>query len=182
MISLLDLYLLFVKIGAILLGGGYVILPILLTELVGKRNLVTHDEVVDYFALSQSLPGIIAANISMFIGYKLKGKLGAVVAMFGIITVPFLCIVLLATFLDVLAGNRIVNGAFWGVGISVIVLILLTIREMWQKSDRDNFFYIIFVCATAALLLLDFSPIRTIVVFTAVGVLYKKFLEKKEVK
>ena len=88
MISLKELYFLFVKIGAILLGGGYVILPIILAEFTQKRNLLKHSDVIDYFALAQSLPGIIAANISMFIGYKLKGKLGAVVAMFGIITVP----------------------------------------------------------------------------------------------
>ena len=67
-ISLLKLYLIFLKIGAILLGGGYVILPILMNEFVEKRNLVSKDELVDYFALSQSLPGIIAANISMFVG------------------------------------------------------------------------------------------------------------------
>lgn len=181
MISLKELYFLFVKIGAILLGGGYVILPIILAEFTQKRNLLKHSDVIDYFALAQSLPGIIAANISMFIGYKLKGKLGAVVAMFGIITVPFLCIVLLATVLNAFIGNRIVNGAFWGIGISVIALILLTVREMWQKTERDNYFYVIFVTATAALLLMNFSPIKTIIVFTVVGILYKKFLEKKEV-
>ena len=74
--SLFKLFLIFVKIGAILLGGGYVILPIMTSEFVDKRNLVSHDDLINYFALAQSLPGIIAANISMFIGYKLKGKWG----------------------------------------------------------------------------------------------------------
>ena len=71
-ISIFKLFLLFTKVGAILLGGGYVILPILMNEFVEKRNLIKHDDLIDYFALSQSLPGIIAANISMFIGYKLR--------------------------------------------------------------------------------------------------------------
>ena len=97
-VSLFKLFLIFVKVGAILLGGGYVILPILMNEFVEKRNLVEQDELVDFFALSQSLPGIIAANISMFVGYKLRGKLGALVAMFGVIFVPFLTIVVLASF------------------------------------------------------------------------------------
>lgn len=70
--SLFKLFLIFVKIGAILLGGGYVILPIMTSEFVDKRNLVSHDDLINYFALAQSLPGIIAANISMFIGYKLR--------------------------------------------------------------------------------------------------------------
>ena len=142
--SFYNLFLIFVKIGAILLGGGYVILPILISEFVEKRNLISHEELVDYFALSQSLPGIIAANISMFIGYKLKGKLGALVAMFGIIFVPFLCIVMLATVLSSLTSNSYIQGILWGVGISVMALIMLTVREMWQKSKRDSFFYIIF--------------------------------------
>ena len=181
MISLLDLYMIFVKIGAILLGGGYVILPIVLTEFAQKRNLITHEEIVDYFALSQSLPGIIAANISMFIGYKLKGKFGALIAMLGVITVPFLIIVTLASVLNTLVGNSIVNGIFWGVGVSVVALIMLTVLEMWQKSNRDTYFYVIFIATLLALTLLEYSPIRAIIVFTVVGVLYKRFLEKKEV-
>ena len=182
MISLWKLYLIFVKIGAILLGGGYVILPIMISEVSEKRNLVTQDELVDYFAISQSLPGIIAANISMFVGYKLKGKIGAVLAMFGVITVPFLLIVLLASILSVLVGNPIINGIFWGVGISVVALIMLTVREMWQKSERNKYFYVIFTSTLLSLVLLDFSPVRAIIIFTVVGVLYKKFLEKKEAK
>ena len=87
--SLFSLFLVFVKIGAILLGGGYVILPIMTSEFVDKRKLVSHDDIIDYFALAQSLPGIIAANMSMFIGYKLRGKLGTIVAMIGVTFIPF---------------------------------------------------------------------------------------------
>ena len=177
-ISLFNLFLVFVKIGAILLGGGYVILPIVTSEFVDKRNLISHDDFIDYFALSQSLPGIIAANISMFVGYKLRGKLGAIVAMLGVIMVPFACIVLLASVLGILAENRIVNGALWGVGISVIALIMLTVREMWQKSVRDKFFYTIFILALLTLLVFKLSPIKTILLFTVVGVLFKRFMYK----
>lgn len=181
-LSLWNLYLIFVKIGAILLGGGYVILPIVTNEFVEKRNLISHEDLIDYFALSQSLPGIIAANISMFIGYKLRGKFGAIIAMFGVITVPFLCIVLLASILGSLTENTYVNGALWGVGISVIALIMLTVREMWQKSVRDNFFYTIFAFSLAALLILKLSPIKTIILFSIIGLLYKRLTLKKEVK
>ena len=78
--SLLKLYLLFFKIGLILIGGGYVVLPILKQELVKTRNLLSEDELVDYYAISQSLPGLIAINVSLFIGYKLKNKLGAFIS------------------------------------------------------------------------------------------------------
>lgn len=176
--SLIELFLIFTKIGALLLGGGYVILPLLTSEFVEKRSLISHDDLIDYFAISQSLPGLIAANISMFIGYKLKGKWGAVVAMFGITSVPFLCIVLLASILSTLTENSYVQGALWGVGVAVIALIMLTVREMWQKSTRDFFFYVIFAFALLGLIFIKLSPIQTILIFTVFGVFYKRFFEK----
>ena len=181
-ISLLNLYLIFVKIGAILLGGGYVILPIVTNEFSENRNLVTSEEILDYFAISQSLPGIIAANISMFIGYKLCGKLVAITAMFGVITSPFLCIIFLASLLGKLTGNPVIEAIFWGVGVAVIALIMLTVREMWQKTKKDLFFYLIFFTALVTLLIFDFSPIKTILIFTPIGVLYKYFTAPKEAK
>ena len=137
-ISLLKLYVIFLKIGAILLGGGYVILPILTSELCEKRSLIEESVLVDYFALSQSLPGIVAANISMFVGYKLCGKFGAVSAMLGVITVPFCMIVMLASILGRFTNNICLNGIFWGIGVAVVALIILTIREIWQKSDKTT--------------------------------------------
>ena len=175
--SLFKLFLIFCKIGAILLGGGYVILPIMTSEFVDKRNLVSHDDIVDYFALAQSLPGIIAANMSMFIGYKLRGKWGAITAMLGVTFVPFWCIVLLASVLGALTQNSYVQGALWGVGVSVIALIMLTVREMWQKSNKNIYFYTIFVLTLATLLVFKLSPIQTILLFTIIGVLYKRFAE-----
>lgn len=179
MISLFKLFLIYVKIGAILLGGGYVILPIMISEFCEKRNLVQKDEMIDYFALSQSLPGIIAANMSMFIGYKLRGKSGAFLAMIGVIFVPFFCIVFLATVLSAFIDNFIIKAVLWGVGISVIALIMLTIREMWQNSKIDWFFLLIFVIALFSLLYIKLSPIQTIVVFSSLGVLIKYIRRKK---
>ena len=179
-LSLFKLFLIFTKIGAILLGGGYVILPIMASEFVDKRELVSHDEVIDYFALAQSLPGIIAANMSMFIGYKLRGKWGAITAMLGVTFIPFWCIVLLASVIGSLTENSYVQGALWGVGTSVIALIVLTVREMWQKSNRDAFFYVIFVLTLLTLLIFKLSPIQTILLFSIIGVIYKKITEGKK--
>ena len=178
--SLFKLFLIFTKIGAILLGGGYVILPIMTSEFVDKRELVSHDDIVDYFALAQSLPGIIAANMSMFIGYKLRGKWGAITAMIGVTFVPFWCIVLLASVIGSLTENNYVQGALWGVGAAVVALIILTVREMWQKSSRDLFFYTIFVLTLLTLLIFKLSPIQTILIFTLLGVGYKRIAEGRK--
>lgn len=177
-ISLFKLFLIFVKIGAVLLGGGYVILPIMQSEFAQKRELVSKDELVNYFALAQSLPGIVAANISMFVGYKLKGKSGALAAMFGIIFVPFWTIVLLASLIGAYTDNPCVYGILQGVGIAVIALILLTVREMWQNSKRDWFFYLIFFASLVLLMLLKLTPIQTILVMAGTGVIIKTILRR----
>jgi len=180
--SLLRLFLIFVKIGAILLGGGYVILPVVQNEFVDKRHLISREELVSYFAISQSLPGIVAANISMFIGYKLNGKTGAVLAMLGIIFVPFWSIILLASVLNIFLDNTLVQGVMWGVGVAVVALILLTTREMWQNSKRDWFFHVIFLLALVALLVFKFSPIQTILTFLILGLLIKIVKKRRENK
>ena len=171
--SLLRLFLIFAKIGAILLGGGYVILPIVQSEFTEKRKLITEDVLVEYFALAQSLPGIVAANISMFIGYRLRGKTGALTAMFGIIFVPFICIVILASILKIFINNTIVQGIMWGIGIAVVTLVLLSAGEIWQKSNRNLFFHIIFLLSFISLLIFKLSPILVIIIFSTVGIIIK---------
>ncbi len=166
------------KIGAILLGGGYVILPILQSEFTEKKKILDKDELINYFALSQSLPGIVAANISMFIGYKLRGKIGALCAVLGIIFVPFWTIVLLASILSAFMESHIMQGALWGIGIAVIALILLTVRELWQNSHKDIFFYLIFGSSLVILVLFKLSPINVILIFSCIGILYKT-IERK---
>ena len=177
-ISLLNLFLIFVKIGAILLGGGYVILPILQSEFCEKRKLVKKDDLVNYFALSQSLPGIIAANMTMFIGYRLRGKSGALAAMFGVIFVPFWTIILLASVLGHFVNNLYVQKALWGVGIAVIALILLTAREVWQNSKLTLFFYTIFFLSLVSLLIFKLSPITVIIIYSLLGLAVKIVLRR----
>lgn len=168
--SLLRLYLIFVNIGAILLGGGYVILPILQHEFIDKRHIISEDDLLNFYALSQSLPGIVAANISMFIGYKFKGKLGAIVALLGIITFPIITIILLASILENLVSNKYIQAVLWGIGVAVIALIILTVREMFQKTEKNVFFYLILVLTLLSLLIFELSPIKAIIIFSIIGV------------
>lgn len=169
------------KIGAILLGGGYVILPILQHEFIDKRHIISEDDLLNFYALSQSLPGIVAANISMFIGYKFKGKLGAIIALLGIITFPVITIILLASILENLVSNKYIQAILWGIGVAVIALIMLTVREMFQKTEKNAFFYIILVLALISLLFFKLSPINTIIIFSIIGVGIK-FLQRRFIR
>ena len=156
-----------------LLGGGYVILPLLQSELVEKKEWITDDDLVEYYALSQSVPGIIAANISVFTGYKLNGFIGALAAVLGVITPAFLAIILLASLLQTLVSLSIVQSIFWGVGIGVIMLLYLATKEMWNKSITDKFTCIIFITAFILSACFKISPALIIIGTIIIGIFYR---------
>ena len=178
--SFWNIYKTFFKIGTLLLGGGYVILPLLQSEIADKKEWVMEEELVEYFALSQSLPGIIAANISIFVGYKLLGIRGAVAALSGVITPAFLAIILIANVLEEMVVKPSVQNVFSGVAVGVVVLVILTVREVWSKSLIDNFTKIIFVLALV-FTCLNVSPVWVILGSAILGVLYRiKYPEELE--
>jgi len=174
--SLFEMFISFLKIGALLLGGGYVIVPLLNNELSDKKGWVTKEEVIDFYALGQCVPGIIAANTTLFIGYKLRGKSGALAAFFGLILPPFVTIILLAAFLGKISENIIINDVFWGVNVAIIILLLLTVKEVWAKSITDKFTFFVFVLILF-LMLSGLSPSIAIVLTAALGIIYKKILK-----
>lgn len=147
--TLYQIFKTFFKVGTLLLGGGYVILPLLQTELVDRKHWIEDEELCEYFTLSQSVPGIIAANVSIFVGYKLRGFLGAVASITGVILPAFIAIVVLARIMEEINSYTFIQNIFWGVGIGVLMLIFLAVKEVWKKSVVDNFscwiFFITFI-------------------------------------
>ena len=178
--SIWNIFKTFFKIGTLLLGGGYVILPLLQSEIAEKKGWVTADDIIEYYALSQSLPGIIAANISIFVGHKLMGIRGAVAALTGVIMPAFLAIVLIANILAELVGKHSVQSIFAGVAVGVVVLILLNIKEMWTRSVVDKFTAFIFIIVLI-LAYFKISPALIITGSIMLGVLYR-ILNPKEVE
>lgn len=170
--SLWNIFKTFFKVGTLLLGGGYVILPLLQSEIADKKGWATTDELVEFYAISQSLPGIIAANVSIFVGYKLLKIPGAIAALAGVISPAFLAIVLIANILTELVGLNSINNVFAGVAVGVVVLVILTIKEMWQKSIVDNFSKILFLAALI-LACIKVSPVAIILGSVFVGILYR---------
>ncbi|MBR1942202.1 chromate transporter [bacterium] len=178
-ISLKDIYIEFFLLGLQLLGGGYVIVPLMQKSLVDKKNWITQEELTDFYALSQSIPGIVAANISTFAGYKLRGKSGAATALIGVITSPVISILLIAAIIDVLLKFSYIQSIFWGVGIAVIILIFLSIKEMWKSSVHDFATWIIFLASCSFSLFLKISPILIIVGSVIFGLTVKIIEERR---
>lgn len=142
---LLDLYLTFVKIGMVNFGGGYAMLPLLERELVDDRHWTSREELLDYFAIGQCTPGVIALNASTFIGYKKKGIIGGITASIGFLTCPIVIILLIAAFLTNFADLPLVKHAFAGIRVCVCVLILQAVLRLWKNSIVDKVTLILYI-------------------------------------
>lgn len=132
--ELWELYTAFFRIGGLTFGGGLAMLPMLRHELEVKKGWVTEEEMLDYYAVGQCTPGVIAVNVATFVGFKRKGIPGAIVSTLGVISPSLLIISCLAAFLDVLMNNQIVAHAIGGVKIVVCALMVNTVLTLAKKS------------------------------------------------
>ena len=122
--ELFDLFWTFAKIGSITFGGGYAMLPIIQREIVEKKKWATEEEVMDYYAVGQCTPGVIAVNTATFIGYKLRGIFGGIFATLGVVFPSLVIIMVIAAFLKNFAEFEIVKHAFGGIRVAVVALII----------------------------------------------------------
>ena len=177
-INSINIFKAFLKIGLILLGGGYVVVPVMEDILIQKRNWITHDELIDFYCFAQCLPGIIAINTSILVGNKLLGLKGALVAVLGLAFSPVISIIIIAKLLNYVINIPFIESIFWGVNISVIILIYLALREMWQKSMSDIFCYIWFL-VILILSFLKINPAILIIFSIIMGFIIQKIKDKK---
>ena len=168
-IKLFDIFYVFLKIGIVLVGGGYVILPLLNSEIVEKKKWMSYDEILDKFCISQCLPGIIVANTALIVGYKLRGIAGAIAAIVGVTISAFVIIISLANILSVIFHNKVVNNIFDYVNLSVIVLILVTLKDMFPKCIVDKTTSFLFLVCLYLILGLKISPFVIIFISIILG-------------
>ena len=164
----------FFKIGAFTIGGGYAMVPLIENEIVTKRKWITQDDFINLLAISQSAPGILAVNISIFIGYKLKGIPGSIITALGTILPSFIIILAIALFFHNFQDYVIVERILKGSSPGVVALIAAPTFSM-AKSARISR-YNIWIPVVSALLiwLLGFSPIWIIIIAGVGGFLWGK--------
>ena len=158
--TLLDLYWTFAKIGAVTFGGGYAMLPILERELADKRGWTTLDELRDYFSIGQCTPGVIALNVSTFIGEKRAGVPGALAATTGFLAAPIAIILVIAAFLTNFADLAVVQHAFAGIRVCVCVLIVQAVLRLWKKSVVDKFTLALYIVVFALNAFSSLLPVK----------------------
>ena len=161
------------RVGIMTFGGGYAMLPILQREVVDKRKWVTAEEVLDYYAIGQCLPGIIMVNTMIFIGKKRAGNLGGIVAALGTVLPSLTIIMLIAAVLTNFADIPAVKSAFAGIRVCVCVLVLDAVIKLWKKSIIDIKCFIIFLAVTAGSLLTSLTPVLFVAVSAAAGIVIK---------
>lgn len=169
--ELLNIFLIFFRMGAFTFGGGYAMLPIIQEEIVHKRNWVTDNEVIDYYAIGQCTPGIIAINTATFIGYKRKGIIGSIIATLGLVTPSLIIISVISKFFKQFQEYEIVQHAFNGIQVVVVALITITVINMYKQSVKDNYGIILFLLAFIIIGFLKLSPIIIVLSSAMVGIL-----------
>lgn len=161
----LELFWIFFRIGAVTFGGGLAMLPVLQRDLAIKRNWLTEDQLIDYYAIGQATPGIIAVNVATFVGYNRKGLRGAVVTTTGIITPSIIVITLLAMFLNNFADILWVQRALRGINVVVAVLLISAVWNVGRKTVVDWISFGIGLAAFLAMVVFNVSGV--IIVFAS---------------
>lgn len=170
----------FFKIGLFTLGGGYAMIPVIETEVVEKKKWVGRDEFLDIIAMAQSCPGVLAINVSVFIGYRMKKLRGAICASLGTALPSFLIILAIAMFFHQFKDNRAVAALFRGIRPAVVALIAVPTFKL-GKSAKITFSncWIPIACAIA-IWLMGVSPILIILAAGIGGYVYGKYIKPTE--
>ena len=168
----------FAYIGAFTFGGGYSMLPMFQRELVDKNKWLTYEELTDIFSVSQCLPGIIAANTAVFVGYKQKGVLGGIVSALGVALPSIIVILIIASFLTNFVDIPIVQKAFTGLRVCVSVLIINAVLKLRKNSIVDIPAALIFI-AVFLLAVYKVLPVALLVAIAGVFGIAISMLRKR---
>lgn len=172
--QLLDLFVAFARVGVLTFGGGYAMIPILEREIVTKRAWASNEELMDYYAVGQCTPGIIAVNTATFVGNKIAGVLGGIVATAGMVFPSLVIICIIAGVLTNFADIPAVKSAFAGIRVCVCVLIFNAVVKLWKGSITDKGALALCLVVFVLSVFLDISPVVFVIFCAAAGILLTK--------
>lgn len=176
---LAQLFVSFAKIGVMTFGGGLAMLPMLERELVESKKWVTTEEILDYYAVGQCTPGIIAVNTATFVGYKKSKVLGAIASTLGVVFPSVVIISVIAAVLSNFADIPAVQHAFSGIRIAVCALIASAVIKLAKSNVKSLVQIIIAVCAFIIIAVFGASPVVIVVSSAIAGLLLGKFGKKE---
>ena len=177
--QLADLFWTFAKVGVMTFGGGYAMLPILQRELVENKHWAAEEELVDYFAIGQCTPGVIAVNTATFVGQKFKGIVGGIVATLGVVFPSLVIISLLAGVISAFSHLQWVQHAFGGIRICVCILICNAVVKLYKKAVVDKITLVVFLLVALGAYFLSVSPVLFVVLSAVIGIAVKNWGVRK---
>lgn len=176
----IDLFFTFSRVGVMTFGGGYAMIPILQREVCDTKHWATEEELMDYYAIGQCTPGIIAVNTATFVGKKQKGIPGGVVATLGLIFPSLIIITLIAAVINNFMEYTWVQDAFAGIRVCVCIFIFNAVIKLWKAAVVDKVTLIIFALVFVGSVFLDISPIVYVIVAAAAGIIFSKLGVRKK--
>lgn len=167
---LFDIFIVFAKIGAFTLGGGYAMVPLIQSEVVDKKGWIDKEEFVDILAVAQSTPGALAINMATFVGYRMRGIVGSIAATLGCVLPSFISILVIAIFFKRFMNLKPVQKAFMGIRPAVAALIAFSVFKIAKTSSVKSWWYIFTILAFAAVAFIKLDPILIIILSAVSGV------------
>ena len=171
--ELFEIFAVAFRVGLFTFGGGYAMLPILQREVVENRGWVSEEEVLDYYAIGQCLPGIIMVNTMIFVGNKRKAKAGGIAAALGTVCPALIIITLIAALLTNFADVPAVKNAFAGIRVCVVVLIFNAIIKLWKSSMIDWKCLVIFGAVVVGSMFTSITPVVFVILAAVAGIIIK---------
>jgi chromate transporter len=177
-----DLFWTFSKIGAFTIGGGMAMIPLIQKEVVDKKHWINNEDFMDMLAISQSAPGLLAVNFSIFLGYKFKGVKGSIVATIASTLPSFIIILLIAMFFTGYQNNKVVSAIFKGIRPVVVSLIAVPVVTMAIQSKLNVWTGILAAGVACLIAFLHISPIYILLTVGVLAFAYAKYKDGKERK
>ncbi|MDO5440867.1 MAG: chromate transporter [Erysipelotrichaceae bacterium] len=178
--SLKELYTVFFKVGLFTFGGGYAMLPIIEREVVNNKKWVSYEELLDYYAVSQTTPGIIMINVATFIGYKERGLIGGIVSTLGVISPSLIIITLIASLIENFASISYVQSALKGIAAGISAIMISSMIKLGKSSIKDILSVVLCMVGFVVSYFTKISIIYVVVFGIAIGIIRYKLLEVKK--
>ena len=158
--KLLELFVIFFKIGLFTIGGGYAMIPQIQYEIVNKKKWIEDEEMLQIITISETTPGPIAINVATYIGYKQKGFLGSLFSTLGVILPSLIIIIIVSYFFMQFIENKYVAYAFYGINLAVAILIIKAGINLLIKIERKPLVIIVFIISSILLILFELFNIN----------------------
>ncbi|MFO7154452.1 MAG: chromate transporter [Caldicoprobacter oshimai] len=174
------LFFVFFRIGAFTFGGGLAMIPFIKREIVDSNHWIEEEEIVDIFAMVQSVPGVIAVNSAIFVGYRIAGIWGAVASAVGVVLPSFIVISAIALFFSSFKNIPVVARAFEGINAGVVALIITALFQLIKPSIKDDYGWTIAGIVFAIMCLTNISAIYVLLASAAAGIIISYMKKRKE--